>query len=99
MAASGLRNNRDFRMLWIGGFLAILGGQIAMLAVPLMVLAETDSPAIAGFIGTVSLTVLLLTMIPGGAVADSYERHRLVVVCEGVAALGSAAMLVNVAAG
>ncbi|MEU9567886.1 MFS transporter [Streptomyces sp. NPDC048161] len=81
MAAS-LRNNRDFRLLWMSGLFAVLGTQMTALALPLLVLRETGSPVQAGAISTVSVTAVLITMLPGGVMADRVERRRLMRLCD-----------------
>jgi MFS family permease len=77
-----LRANRDFRLLWIGGLLSGLGGQMATLALPLLILAQTDSPARAGLVGSVTMAATLVALLPGGAVADATERRRLMLACQ-----------------
>jgi len=72
---------REFRLLWISGLLAALGAQMSLLALPLLVLRETGSAVRAGAVGTVSVTALLVTMLPGGALADAAERLRLLRLC------------------
>jgi MFS family permease len=94
-----LRANRDFRLIWVGGLLAGFGSQVATLALPLLVLADTGSPTEAGLVSSVSLTTLLIAMLPGGAVADTVERRRLMVWCEFGSLLASAALSVAVLAG
>ncbi|MGW1354785.1 MFS transporter, partial [Streptomyces sp. NPDC002409] len=81
MAAS-LRNNRDFRLLWMSGLFAVLGTQMTALALPLLVLRETGSAVQAGAISTVSVTAVLITMLPGGVMADRVERRRLMRLCD-----------------
>ncbi|MEU8853199.1 MULTISPECIES: MFS transporter [Streptomyces] len=77
-----LRGNRDFRLLWLSGLFAVLGGQMSALALPLLVLKETGSAVQAGAIGTVSVGTVLITMLPGGVMADRVERRRLMRVCD-----------------
>ena len=99
MTSAPLRANRDFRLIWAGGLLAGFGSQVATLALPLLVLADTGSPAKAGLVSSVSLTALLIAMLPGGAFADSVERRRLMIVCESGSMVASAALSVAVLAG
>jgi MFS family permease len=73
---------REFRLLWAGGLFAGLGAQMSALALPLLVLRQTGSPMQAGAIGTVSMAALLVTMLPGGALADTVERRRLMLLCD-----------------
>jgi MFS family permease len=91
-AGMALRGNRDFRLLWTGGLLANLGSQMSALALPLLVLAKTGSPVWAGAVGSASAATTLVTLIPGGAVADAVERRRLMITCELAAAAIAAAL-------
>lgn len=77
-----LRGNRDFRLLWLSGLFAVLGGQMSALALPLLVLKETGSAVQAGAVGTVSVGAVLVTMLPGGVMADRVERRRLMRLCD-----------------
>ncbi|WP_031092157.1 MFS transporter [Streptomyces sp. NRRL S-15] len=77
-----LSGNRDFRLLWLSGLFAVLGGQMSALALPLLVLKETGSAVQAGAVGTVSVGAVLLTMLPGGVMADRVERRRLMRLCD-----------------
>ncbi|NBM20209.1 MFS transporter, partial [Streptomyces sp. GC420] len=80
--ATSLRNNRDFRLLWLSGLFAVLGAQMSAIALPLLVLRETGSAVQAGAISTVSVATILVTMLPGGVMADRLERRRLMLLCD-----------------
>lgn len=81
-APAKLGGIRDFRLLWLSGLLAGFGSQMTSIALPLLVLRETHSPVRAGAVETVAVGALLVTMLPGGALADSVERRRLMRVCD-----------------
>jgi hypothetical protein len=49
-AAPPLWRNRDFLLLWSGQTVSRLGSQVSNIALPLLVLALTRSPAQCGFI-------------------------------------------------
>ncbi|MFJ3595665.1 MFS transporter [Streptomyces sp. NPDC090126] len=80
--AEPLRSNRDFRLLWLSGLFAALGGQMTAVALPLLILKETGSAVRAGAVGTVAVCAVLITMLPGGAMADRVERRRLMRLCD-----------------
>jgi MFS family permease len=82
----------EFRLLWISGLLASLGAQMSGLALPLVVLRETHSAVEAGAIGTVSMGILVLAMLPGGTLADLVERRRLMRVCDVFSLLATSAL-------
>ena len=81
-----LSHNRNFRLLWIGQVLSDLGTQFGALAYPLLILALTHSPVIAGLVGTVTAIAAFAVRLPAGALADRLDRRRTMVVCDGVRA-------------
>lgn len=91
-----LRRNRGFRMLWIGQLLSDTGSTAALIAYPLLILAITHSPALAGVVGTVRLVVQLVIGLPGGALADRLDRRRVMIVCDSARAAVLALLVVLV---
>jgi hypothetical protein len=91
-AVRALRENRNFRLLWIGQVLSDLGTQIGSLAYPLLVLALTHSPVIAGVVGTAASVAAFGVRLPAGALADRLDRRRAMIVCDGVRAVALAAL-------
>lgn len=91
-----LRRNRGFRLLWIGQVLSDTGTEAAFIAYPLLILALTNSAAIAGLVGTVSLVVRLILGLPGGAVSDRLDRRLTMIVCDTVRAAVLAVLVVLV---
>ncbi len=82
VAAVPLRRNRGFRLLWAGQVVSDTGTDAAMIAYPLLVLALTHSPVIAGVVGTLESAVVLVLGLPGGAISDRLDRRRTMVVCD-----------------
>ncbi|NUP48143.1 MAG: MFS transporter [Catenulispora sp.] len=87
MVGEPLGSLRDFRLLWFGGLLSSAGAQMSAIALPLLVLRHTGSPVEAGAVGTVSMGIMVVSMLPGGALADAVERRRLMIVCDAGSAL------------
>lgn len=81
-AANSLRRNRDFTKLWVGQAVSTLGSRSSYIAYPLLVLALTGSPALAGIVGFLRQLPLLLFQLPAGALADRYDRRRLMIACD-----------------
>ncbi len=77
-----LRRNAGFRMLWIGQLLSDTGSTAGAIAYPLLILALTHSPAIAGVAGSVTAVVQILLGLPGGALADRLDRRRTMIGCD-----------------
>jgi MFS family permease len=91
-----LRRNAGFRMLWIGQVLSDTGSSSALLAYPLLVLALTHSAALAGVVGTIRLVVQLALRLPGGALADRFDRRLTMIICDTVRAAVLALLVVLV---
>ncbi|MGI5413789.1 MFS transporter [Streptomyces chartreusis] len=96
---AGLGAIKDFRLLWISGLCASLGAQMSSIALPLLVLRYTGSPVQAGAVGSVSVAALLITMLPGGALADTVERRRLMQLCNLGSMLAVASLTIAVLMG
>lgn len=79
---TSLWRNRDFNLLWTGQCLSDLGGAMAELALPLLVLQQTGSPARAGLVGTTGLAVTLLCRLPAGVLADRFDRRRMMIAAD-----------------
>ncbi|MFE3634315.1 MFS transporter [Streptomyces sp. NPDC059168] len=97
--APGLWRNRDFNLLWTGQCLSDLGGAMVELALPLLVLQRTGSPAQAGFVGTAGLVTTLACRLPAGVLADRLDRRRLMIACDVLRLAGYALLGWAVAAG
>ncbi|MFE9450992.1 MFS transporter [Streptomyces sp. NPDC006739] len=95
--APSLWRNHAFNLLWTGQCLSDLGSAMADLALPLLVLQLTGSPAQAGLVGTAGLALTMACRLPAGALVDRFDRRRLMLVCDAVrvvvfAGLGCAVM-------
>jgi MFS family permease len=74
-------------MLWIGQLLSDTGSEVGLLAYPLLILALTHSAMLAGVVGTVRGTVLICLQLPGGALADRFDRRLTMIACDTVRAV------------
>jgi MFS family permease len=90
-----LRRHRDFRLLFTGQLVSFFGNMITAVAVPYQAYALTHSPLAVGLFGVVQLVPLLLLAFVGGALADAFDRRRLVQLTELSLALLSSVLLVN----
>ncbi|MFJ3231112.1 MFS transporter [Streptomyces sp. NPDC086787] len=87
--------NRNFTLIWTGQALSDIAGEMTSLALPLAVLATTHSATDAGLVGTASGIALMVTMLPGGLIADTVDRRRLMIFCD--AARAAVAVLLALA--
>jgi MFS family permease len=81
-----LWRNRDFMFLWTGQVVSTLGTRIASLAYPLLVLALTGSPLLAGVVGFAQALPFLLVYLPAGALVDRLDRKRVMLVADALRA-------------
>jgi MFS family permease len=84
VASIPLRRNRNFQLLWIGQVLSDLGSQFGALAYPLLILALTHSPVIAGVVGTVTALTAFAVRLPAGALADRIDRRKTMIAVDGI---------------
>jgi MFS family permease len=73
---------RDYRFLFTGQFVSALGSMVTYVALPVQIYQLTKSSAVVGLLGAVQLLPLALTALWGGAVADAFDRRRLLMWCE-----------------
>ncbi|MFN2462295.1 MAG: MFS transporter [Candidatus Dormibacteria bacterium] len=74
---SPLRQCRDFRLLWAGNLVSLVGKQVTVVAIPYQVYQLTHSAVAVGLVGLAQLGPYLLFAAIGGAVADAVDRRRL----------------------
>ncbi|TYK52869.1 MFS transporter [Actinomadura decatromicini] len=73
---------RDFAYLWNGSAASQLGSMNAAIALPLLALSLTHSPAFAGWVAAVGTGPRLLLYLPAGMVADRFNRRRIMLTCQ-----------------
>jgi MFS family permease len=89
-----LRLHRDYRLLYIAQSVSFLGTMLTYVALPYQMFQLTHSSLAVGMLGLAELVPLLMTAFVGGALADSLDRLRLVIVSDVFLALGSLALAV-----
>lgn len=90
-----LRHSRDFRYLFFGEMVSVIGSGLTVVAVPLQLFELTRSSLQVGLASLGQLVPLVAFSFVGGAMADAYDRRRLLMVSELVMAACSAALAVN----
>ena len=90
-----LRESGAFRRLFAGQLVSFLGTQIGVVAVAIHVYELTESSFAVGMVSLVQLPPLLVGSLIGGAIADSTDRRRLLVIMQVLLAACSAALAVN----
>lgn len=94
--AGALRESPPFRRLWGGQLISLVGRQITTVAVPFQVYSLTRSPLAVGGLGLVQAVPLITGSLGAGAVADRFDRRRILLVtqlglafCSGLLAVGA----------
>ncbi len=92
MDLTPLRRYRDYRLLYIAQSVSFLGTMMTYVALPYQMFQLTHSSLHVGLLGVAELIPLLLTAFIGGALADSVDRRRMVIVTDVLLAGGSLAL-------
>lgn len=90
-----LRTNRDFRLLFSGQFVSLLGSNLTLVAVPYQVYLATHSSLWVGLTSLLQLPFLITGSLLGGAYGDRVDRRALFVGSALVLALLSGALALN----
>jgi MFS family permease len=87
--------NPDYRRLFWGVAATMLGQQMTLVAVPYQVFALTGSSLLVGVTSIVALVPLIVFGLLGGAIADSMDRRRLMLITGVGSAVTSALLAVQ----
>lgn len=77
-----LRRDPDFRRLWMGQSINVIGNQITRVALPYQVYVLTQSTLALAALTLVQLVPLLLFSLGGGAIADAFDRRKVLLVTQ-----------------
>ena len=92
-----LRESRDFRLLFIGQLISVIGTQLTVVAIPYQVYSMTHSTLQVGAISLAQLFPFLAGALSAGPIGDSVDKRRIMVWTAAALLLTSAAMAVNAA--
>lgn len=68
---------RDYRYLWGGAFMAVLGTQMSTVAIAYHLFQMTNSVAMLGVLGLIRAVAVISTSIVGGMVVDARDRRNV----------------------
>jgi MFS family permease len=77
-----LRLDRDFRLLWTGQAISVIGRMVTSVVLPYQVYVLTGDLLALGALSLVQLVPILVFALGGGAVADAVDRRRLLFVTQ-----------------
>ncbi len=92
-----LRQSRDFRLLFTGQLISMLGTQLTVVAIPYQVYSMTHSSLQVGAISLAQLFPFLAGALSAGPIGDTVDRRRIMVWTAAGMTVTSAAMAVNAA--
>jgi len=95
MDVGPLRRHRDFRLLYISRAVSFFGSMITYVAIPYQAYRLTRSSLAVGLLGLTELVPILLFAFVGGALADAWDRRRLVQLTELALAVMSGLLALN----
>jgi MFS family permease len=90
-----LRRRREFRRLTLGQFVSMAGAQMTFVALPVQCYALTHSTFAVGMLGVAEFVPILLLALVGGALADAFDRRRLIALAESFALLVALGLVAN----
>jgi MFS family permease len=90
-----LRRHRDYRLLYAAQFVSYLGSMVTYVALPWQMYKLTGSSLAVGLLGLAELLPLLATAFVGGALADAFDRRRMVILTEIGLTGGCALLMLN----
>jgi predicted MFS family arabinose efflux permease len=92
-----LRESRDFRLLFTGQLISIVGTQLTVVAIPYQVYSMTHSTLQVGAISLAQLIPFLAGALAAGPIGDAVDKRRIMIWTAAAMTLTSTAMAVNAA--
>jgi MFS family permease len=96
LTAVPLRRNRDFVLLQFGQLMSAAGSQSTVIAYPLLVLAITGSPALAGVVAFAKTLAITVFALPAGLIADRWNRKTVMIAADGLGMLAVGSLAVSI---
>ncbi len=90
-----LRENRNFRLLFVGQLVSVLGSNLTLVAIPFEVYQKTHSSLWVGLASLFQLPCLIAGALWGGAMGDRFDKRKLLIVGSLVSATLSGALALN----
>ncbi len=92
---SPLKVSRDYRLLFFGQLVSFFGSMMTFIVVPWHMYQLTESSAMVGYIYLAEFVPMFVLAFVGGALADYFEKRRLLRLTEFGQAFTSAVLLIN----
>ena len=92
---SPLRISRDYRLLFFGQLVSFFGSMMTFIVVPWQMYQLTQSSAMVGYIYLAEFIPMVILAFVGGALADYFDKRRLLRMTEFGQTFASVLLLVN----
>lgn len=90
-----LRESKQYRRLYLAGFVSAMGSQASYVTIPYQLKQLTHSTLEVGALGLVGVFPLIVFGLYGGVLADRLNRRRIIITTELMAMVTTAALLTN----
>lgn len=87
-----LWRQRNYMLLWSGQVVSSLGSGMSGFVLPLLILAITGSPLVAGIAGALYSLPYPLFSLPVGALMDRWDRKKVMIICDTIRAINIASI-------
>jgi MFS family permease len=84
--------HRDFRLLWSGMTVSLLGDGIFLVAMAWQVYAVWNAPAALSMVGIAMTVPTIVCLLPGGVISDRLSRRAIMVAADAVRAVAIAVL-------
>jgi MFS family permease len=86
--------HRDFRLLWTGMCVSLLGDGIFFVALPWQVYKISNVPSALAVVGVVMTVATIALLLLGGVISDRFDRRRVMLAADGTRCLTLGAIAV-----
>ena len=86
-----------FIILWLGQMISAIGSGLTSFGLSVYIFRETGSAFYVSLIALASFLPFLLISVPAGILADKHDRRALMVIGDGISALGVLYILIAIA--
>jgi DHA3 family tetracycline resistance protein-like MFS transporter len=86
--------HRDFRLLWSGMCVSLLGDGVFLVAMAWQVFALSDAPTALSLVGIAMTVPTIAFLLLGGVLSDRMDRRRLLLAADGCRGIAVGAMAV-----
>lgn len=89
-----VKNFNKFLLIWLGQMVSAIGGGLTSFGLGVYVFQETGSAANMALVTLLAFLPTLLFSVPAGVMADRYDRRLLMMLGDGLSAIGIGYILV-----